>query len=60
MKDEVSFGDQVVDINGTSLANLPMSQLEIDKIMNAIEGDTGYIIVVKEGKEKKIEIRRER
>lgn len=60
MKGEVSFGDQVVDINGTSLANLPMSQLEIDKIMDAIEGDTGYIIVVKEGKEKKIEIRRER
>lgn len=59
MKDKVSFGDQVININGTSLSGLPMSQLEVDKIMNTIEGDTGYIIVMKEGKEKRIEIRKE-
>lgn len=59
MKDKVNFGDQVININGTSLADLPMSQLEINKIMESIEGDVAYIVVMREGKEKKIEIRRE-
>lgn len=59
MKDVVAFGDQVIDINGTDITGFPMSQPEIDGLMNAIEGDTAYIIVLKDGKRKKIEIRRE-
>ena len=47
MKDQVSFGDQVININGTSLSNCPMSQIAIEEIMNAIPGDTGYIIIKK-------------
>ncbi len=47
MKDQVSFGDQVININGTSLSNCPMSQIAIEEIMNAIGGDTGYIIIKK-------------
>ena len=59
MKDVVAFGDQVIDINGTDITGFPMSQPEIDDLMNSIEGDTAYIIVLKDGKKKKIEIRRE-
>ena len=33
MKDQVSFGDQVININGTSLSNCPMSQIAIEEIM---------------------------
>lgn len=59
IKDAVAFGDQVIDINGTDITSFPMSQLEINKVMEAIEGDTAYIIVLKDGKKKKIEIHRE-
>ena len=52
MKDQVSFGDQVININGTSL-NCPMSQIAIEEIMNAILGDTGYIIIKKDNQERK-------
>ena len=60
MKDRVSFGDQVININGTSLKNCPMSQVFVEEIMNAIPKDTGYIIVKKDNMEKKIEIKKER
>lgn len=60
MKDKLSFGDQVVNINGTSLDGCPMSQFAVESIMNAIPGDTGFIIVKKDGKERKIEIRKEK
>ena len=59
MKDVVSFGDQVIDINGTDITGFPMSQPEIDRVMNAIEGDVAYIVILKDGKKKKVEIRRE-
>ena len=59
MKNIVSFGDQVVDINGTDITGFPMSQPEIDRVMDAIKGDTAYIIVLKDGKKKKVEIRKE-
>lgn len=60
MKDKVDFGDQVIDINGTSLKDCPMSQMAVEDIMNAIPGDTGYIIIRKDNQEKKIEIRIEK
>lgn len=59
MKDVVSFGDQVVDINGTDITKFPMSQPAVDSVMNAIKENVGYIIVLKNGQKKKIEIRRE-
>lgn len=59
MKDIVRFGDQVTDINGTDITGFPMSQPAIDSVMNAIKGDVGYITVLKDGKEKKVEIRKE-
>ena len=60
MKDKVAFGDQVININGTSLDDCPMRQMAVEDIMNAIPGDTGYIIVKKDNQEKKIEIRKEK
>lgn len=59
MKDQLSFGDEVIDVNGTKLAGLPLGQVEIERIMGAIEGEQAYITVLKDGKEKKVEIRRE-
>lgn len=60
MKDKVAFGDEVIDINGTSLKDCPMSQMAVEEIMNTIPGDTGYIIIKKDNLEKKIEIRKEK
>lgn len=60
MKDKVAFGDQVVNINGTSLENYPMSQMAVEEIMDAITGDSGYIIIKKDDQEKKVEIRKEK
>ena len=60
MKDTVAFGDEVININGTSLKDCPMSQMAVEEIMNAIPGDTGYIIIKKDNKEKRIEIRKEK
>lgn len=54
MKDKVAFGDQVININGTSLDDCPMSQMAVEDIMNAIPGDTGYIIVKKDNQEKRL------
>lgn len=59
MSKQVAVGDQVVNINGQDLEGLPMSQLEIDKIMNSIEGDSAYIIIQKDGQKSRIEIRKE-
>lgn len=58
LKDELAFGDEVVNINGKNLADVAQSQLEVDAILDAIQEDTAYIIVLKEGKEKKVEIKR--
>lgn len=60
MKDEVAFGDEVIDINGTSLKDCPKTQMAMEKIMNAIPEDTAYIIVKKDGQEKRIEIKKEK
>ena len=57
MKDKVAFGDEVININGTSLKDCPMSQMAVEEIMNAIPGDNGYIIIKKDNQEKRIEIR---
>ena len=59
MKDVVTFGDQVININGTDITGFPMSQPAVDSVMNAIRSDLGYIVVLKDGKKEKIEIRRE-
>ena len=59
MKDVVIFGDQVININGTDITGFPMSQPAVDSVMNAIRSDVGYIVVLKDGKKEKIEIRRE-
>ena len=32
MKDKVAFGDQVININGTSLDDCPMSQMAVEDI----------------------------
>ena len=55
---KLAFGDEVVNINGKNLADVAQSQLEVDAILDAIQEDTAYIIVLKEGKEKKVEIKR--
>ncbi|MEY8687027.1 hypothetical protein AB9N12_13145 [Bacteroides sp. AN502(2024)] len=60
MKDKVAFGDEVININGTSLKDCPMSQMAVEEIMNAIPGDTGYIIIKKDNQEKRIEIKKEK
>lgn len=60
MKGQVDFGDQVVNINGISLEDCPLSQMAIEDIMNAISDDTAYIVIKKGNKEQRIEIKRER
>jgi hypothetical protein len=42
------------------LEGCPMTQEAVEKIMDAIPGETGYIIVRKENKEKRIEIKKEK
>ena len=37
----------------------PMSQSAVDSVMNAIKENVGYIVVLKDGQKKKIEVRRE-
>ena len=60
MKDQVKIGDVVTHINGISLKDCEMSQMAVEAIMNAIPGDTGYILVNRDGKEVKIEIKKEK
>lgn len=58
MQDKVSFGEQVVNINGLELAGFPFSQPAIDSVMNAIADDKAYIIMQKDGKKRRVEIER--
>ena len=55
-KGKLELGDRVVNINGNDLSGVKQSQLEIDAMMDAIEGDTAYIVILKDGKERKVEI----
>ncbi len=56
IKDQVELGDQVIRINGKDLAGLKQSQLEIDALLDTVEGDSTEIVILKDGKEKKVEI----
>lgn len=56
LKDEVALGDQVIRINGKDLSELGQSQLEVDALLNAVEGNSTEIVVLKDGKEKKVKI----
>lgn len=60
MKDQVTFGDEVVNINGASLQDCPKSQIAVEKIMNDIPGNSGYIIIRRDNKDKRIEIKKEK
>lgn len=60
MKDQVAFGDEVININGTSLKDCPMTQMAVEKILNDISGDEAYIIVKKDNQERRIEIKKEK
>ena len=44
---------------GKELSELKQSQLEIDALLESVEGETTEIVILKNGKEKKVEIRRE-
>ena len=59
VKDQVALGDQVIRVNGKELSELKQSQLEIDALLESVEGETVEIVILKDGKEKKVEIRRE-
>ena len=56
LKDEVALGDQVIRINGKDLSELGQSQLEVDALLNAVEGNSTEIVVLKDGKEKKVKL----
>lgn len=58
LKGQVAFGDQVVNINGKELFGVAQNQMEVEAILDAIEGDSAYIIILKDGKEKRVEITR--
>lgn len=58
LKGQVAFGDQVVNINGKELSDVAQNQMEVEAILDAIEGDSAYIIILKDGKEKRVEITR--
>lgn len=58
LKGQVAFGDQVVNINGKSLFDVAQNQMEVEALLDGIEGDSAYIIILKDGKEKRIEITR--
>lgn len=55
-RDRLALGDRVVNINGQDLSGVKQSQLEIDALLNAIEGDRAYVVILKDGKERKVEI----
>jgi hypothetical protein len=42
------------------LTGFPQSQLRIEQLMNEIAGDKAYIVVVRNGKQEKIEIEKEK
>lgn len=56
LRDRVSLGDQVLSINGHDLSGLKQSQLEIEALLDAVEGDRASIVILKDGKEQTIEI----
>lgn len=45
IKNTVSFGEQVISINGTTLDGLPLSQLVIDDMMDEIKNDSTEIVL---------------
>lgn len=57
-KDQVALGDEVICINGKNLSELKQSQLEVEALLDAVEGDVAEIVILKDGKEKKVEIKR--
>lgn len=59
IKGQVNFGDEVININGKELQGLPMSQPIIDSIFNKIIGEQAFIIIKQDGREKRVEIRKE-
>ena len=58
MKELVALGDRVVRVNGKELSELKQSQLEVEALLDSIEGDKTEIVILKDGKEKKVEIRK--
>ena len=57
-KDLVALGDQVIRVNGKNLSELEQSQLEVEALLDTVEGDVAEIVILKDGKEKKVEIKR--
>jgi len=57
-KDLVALGDQVIRVNGKNLSELKQSQLEVEALLDTVEGDVTEIVILKDGKEKKVEIKR--
>ena len=57
-KDQVALGDEVIRINGKNLSVLKLCQLEVESLLDAVEGDVAEIVILKDGKEKKVEIKR--
>ena len=57
-KDLVALGDQVIRVNGKNLSELEQSQLEVEALLDAVEGNVAEIVILKDGKEKKVEIKR--
>lgn len=53
---KLALGDRVVNINGQDLSGVKQSQLEINAILDAIEGDHAYIVILKDGEERKVGI----
>lgn len=58
MQGIVNFGEQVVNINGLELAGFPFSQPAVDSVMNTIADEKAYIIVMKDGNKRRVEIER--
>ena len=52
------LGDQVIRVNGKNLSELKQSQLEVEALLDTVEGDVTEIVILKDGKEKKVEIKR--
>lgn len=58
MQGQVALGDQVLSVNGKDLSGLKQSQLEIEALLDAVEGERAELVILKDGIEKKIEIRK--
>ena len=55
-KDLVALGDQVIRVNGKNLSELEQSQLEVEALLDAVEGNVAEIVILKDGKEKKVTV----